>query len=768
MPSPISNAFSKQREKYTALSSEDVASASAHQAATYIKLRKASTQSIIIEMAKGFRNQQGHKILACGGRPPKLHLEGGHAFNGCVYAPVALNLFHWDNSTDTGLKFYKRDMKSYFTHHAPFAGFTSAPFTFNAVSKRKSRSSSATEQRKRINVMWSADSKVIAVEVWLGKIKRINVAATSKQAFACIRATILYLHQHHPSTFSKLKQAHLHTWVQKYINHNCNIDVLKFDGRIISNSSGSHARVVPLIVLKGIDSLIMTLIASKCELNATILRPFIIKFVKTFDDGMYSYLIDNDCFKCSPQWIRNMLRRLNQSYRSITNDAGKLPDSWQEDRDAMLVRVGYIVYKHNIRPELLLNMDETPLMMTPSSGKTWAQKGSSNVFSFGSKDKRQIMGTPWINYNGDIVLFHTTVRGKTERSLPKPVFRNEQKFKEPVPFGFSVSPNHWVSKDTMREQVTFIENYRVRMCFTNGWEHDSKLLILWDVYVRHRDQDLVVWMRITFPNIIVLFIPANLTEICQPLDRYFNALMKTILYTLRNTQNAEQVFDLVMSRGGTYKHPTKLSEVREPFFTNLSLALEQLQTPERKKSISDNCWKKGMFEMCYDCEFQRRCVQLVGDDVGVGKYFSTNFVDPALTKDRRQIFVVADDFLDSLSEQANLTLEIAQGLKKSDLVGRKVVPLNGVCPGYVLSYNKKTDIFWLRYYRVGLEKSRAKKKEKVNYLQLLTMLLYSDPGDADDNDVEYAVVDEAEENTDITDENNNSDYSDEEDEVEYY
>ena len=54
-----------------------------------------------------------------------------------------------------------------------------------------------------------------------------------------------------------------------------------------------------------------------------------------------------------------------------------------------------------------------------------------------------------------------------------------------------------------------------------------------------------------------------------------------------------------------------------------------------------------MFEKCYDCEFQRRSVQLVGDDVGKGKYFSTNFVDPDLTKDRRQIFEVADDFLDS-------------------------------------------------------------------------------------------------------------------------
>ena len=79
-----------------------------------------------------------------------------------------------------------------------------------------------------------------------------------------------------------------------------------------------------------------------------------------------------------------------------------------------------------------------------------------------------------------------------------------------------------------------------------------------------------------------------------------------------------------------------MSEVREPFFTNLHIALEPLQAPENKKIISDNCWKKGVFEKFYDYEFQRRCVQLVGEDVG---------------------FEVADDLLDSLSEEANLTLE---------------------------------------------------------------------------------------------------------------
>ena len=79
------------------------------------------------------------------------------------------------------------------------------------------------------------------------------------------------------------------------------------------------------------------------------------------------------------------------------------------------------------------------------------------------------------------------------------------------------------------------------------------------------------------------------------------------------------------------------------FFTNFFISLEQLQAPEKKKSVSDNCWKKGMFENCHDYEFQRRCVQLVGDDVGSGKFFSTIFVDPTLTKDRRKIFEVVND-----------------------------------------------------------------------------------------------------------------------------
>ena len=86
----------------------------------------------------------------------------------------------------------------------------------------------------------------------------------------------------------------------------------------------------------------MTLIASRVETNAVVMRPFILKFIREFKKGDYAYLIgggaaadddgeeedevdDQVLFNCSVQWIRNMLKRLNQSYRHITNDAGKLP-----------------------------------------------------------------------------------------------------------------------------------------------------------------------------------------------------------------------------------------------------------------------------------------------------------------------------------------------------------------------------------------------------------------------------------------------------------
>jgi len=141
-------------------------------------------------------------------------------------------------------------------------------------------------------------------------------------------------------------------------------------------------------------------------------------------------------------------------------------------------------------------------------------------------------GTPWLTYEGDIVQFHTTIKGKTDASLPPLEYRSGRPFDSGIDIMFGYSANHWVSKETMQDQLVAIEEYRRKTVAAKGLPEDSKMLILWDVYCRHRDEDLKEFMSQHMPNIIVIYIPANLTEICQPLDRYFNALLKTKMYNL--------------------------------------------------------------------------------------------------------------------------------------------------------------------------------------------------------------------------------------------
>jgi len=224
--------------------------------------------------------------------------------------------------------------------------------------------------------------------------------------------------------------------------------------------------------------------------------------------------------------------------------------SWEQDRDDFLVRVAYLVLNYNIPPELLLNMDETPLKHLACIGKTWALKNSKNVSVQGGKDKRQATGTPWLNMLGEIIYFHTTVKGKTTKCLPKQDFRSREEFKKII-FGFS--DNHWVTHDTMKVQVEAVEIYRKQVVAEKGLHQDQKMVILWDVYCKHCAPELLDHiLKEVYPHIIILFIPANLTEIAQPLDMYFNGQFKMFLAEIRNIRIAELFFTHKKRSGSTY------------------------------------------------------------------------------------------------------------------------------------------------------------------------------------------------------------------------
>ena len=74
----------------------------------------------------------------------------------------------------------------------------------------------------------------------------------------------------------------------------------------------------------------------------------------------------------------------------------------------------------------------------------------------------------------------------------------------------------------MKVQVIVSENYRRRIVRESRYPEDETMLILWDVYVCHRDRDFIEWIQGRFLRIIILYVPENLTNIYQPLDIYFN------------------------------------------------------------------------------------------------------------------------------------------------------------------------------------------------------------------------------------------------------
>jgi hypothetical protein len=54
-------------------------------------------------------------------------------------------------------------------------------------------------------------------------------------------------------------------------------------------------------------------------------------------------------------------------------------------------------------------------------------------------------------------------------------------------------------------------------------------IILWDVYSSHRDRTLLDNLKKKYPNLIILFVPANCTPKLQPLDVGFNSSWKSLI-----------------------------------------------------------------------------------------------------------------------------------------------------------------------------------------------------------------------------------------------
>lgn len=118
----------------------------------------------------------------------------------------------------------------------------------------------------------------------------------------------------------------------------------------------------------------------------------------------------------------------------------------------------------------------------------------------------------------------------------------------------------------MREQVVAIERYRKGVIAAdNSLGKDQKMIVIWDVYCRHRDDVLLQWMRTNFPQIVVLFVPANMTEVCQPLDIFFNAPLKMAMADEMSGYLLQLASDFMTAHAGqVFKPDLRWGALKQP------------------------------------------------------------------------------------------------------------------------------------------------------------------------------------------------------------
>ena len=124
----------------------------------------------------------------------------------------------------------------------------------------------------------------------------------------------------------------------------------------------------------GVKKYLLEIISNKIEDNCTLLRPFIKRLISSEFLEEYRTIFNPEDgrrrFTISRTWFWIIMKGANLSYRKVTNDAGKLPTTWEEDKDTFFVHAAYLVCKYNVPGLLFINIDKTSLNHIASTGRT--------------------------------------------------------------------------------------------------------------------------------------------------------------------------------------------------------------------------------------------------------------------------------------------------------------------------------------------------------------------------------------------------------------
>lgn len=221
------------------------------------------------------------------------------------------------------------------------------------------------------------------------------------------------------------------------------------------------------------------------------------------------------------------------TFRKATTAAQKLPEDWEEQLALFIRRVTAVFLREVKDAAFVVNSDHSGCRMCPWGNYTYDVCGVKHVKVIGMDDKRQVTVVVGSALDGTLLPWQVIYAGATRTVIPDVV---ELAMARARGWHFTYTTNNWTNLHTTREYVRFVLNpwYR-RRCVEKGVEPgQQKMLWLIDCWSVHCNPRFRQWMADTYPHIIVMFIPPNMTSVAQPADVGLNKPLKASLRRMFN------------------------------------------------------------------------------------------------------------------------------------------------------------------------------------------------------------------------------------------
>ncbi|THU88058.1 hypothetical protein K435DRAFT_830622 [Dendrothele bispora CBS 962.96] len=360
-------------------------------------------------------------------------------------------------------------------------------------------------------------------------------------------------------------------------------------------------------LVKTIKEKLIGLRQSGISINRVLARSIMLAVIKSEKPELL-----NGQFKCTEHYVGGFLDSvMSWSPRSGTRAAAHVPEDAPELMERTFFRLVHLVTYYDIPPGLVINMDQTGVIVLMTSSKTYEQKGTRQVDIHGKDEKRAYTICVSSTADGDLLPFQIIWSGKTARSLPSP---NAEGYAEATANGFRMtfanSPkanSHYSTEKTMEELVNdLIQPYVKQYIQDHDLPADQKAILYIDCYPVHTGKEFRTFVLDAHPNIFLVFVPANCTSIGQPADV---GLQRVLKHHIRQ-DNLQYLVDshiAGLAQGlspSQIKFTTSLPALRDASVKPCVNVYNFFQTSDGRKLVQkawENCSIRGGFNLSGTC-----------------------------------------------------------------------------------------------------------------------------------------------------------------------